>query len=156
MPAPHPLHGTHANQLGDVTIAVLSFGSATAGIVLGVGPLLVAAVALAWPVWALVACRHRAGRGAVVVCLVSGIAAALGTGGPNAWSAVGLLASIDVIAFAGGLVADGMAPVAAARPEIREPTRVSYSRTEPSAIPRSLRDRRRDGARAPAAVERSA
>jgi hypothetical protein len=111
MPAMTPQSSPHTNHVGDLTIAALAFGSASAGIVLGGPPLWVALVALAWPLAAFVAYGHLAGRGAVMVCLISALAAGMGTGGASAWSAVGLLATMDLMALAGGVVAGRMAPV---------------------------------------------
>lgn len=104
--------------LGDAAIASLAWASASAGIVLGGQPLWVALVALAGPVLAFVAFGHLAGRGAVIACMASalGVGMASGSSGSAAWGAVGLIGLIDVVALAGGLAADRMAPVRVAAP----------------------------------------
>lgn len=104
--------------LGDAAIASLAWASASAGIVLGGKPLWVALVALAVPMLAFVAFGHLAGRGAVIACMASalGVGMASGSAGSAAWGAVGLIGLIDVVAFAGGLAADRMAPVQALAP----------------------------------------
>jgi hypothetical protein len=143
----------HTNQRGDLTIAALAFGSASAGIVLGGPPLLVALIALAWPLAAFVAYGHLAGRGAVMVCLISALAGGMGTGGGSAWAAVGLLATIDLMALAGGLVADRMAPVAkvAAQPEF-----VAMPMSQQVTFVRSPRPTQRSRASQPVRLDRSA
>lgn len=102
-----------AQPLGDAAVAALAWASASAGVVLGGNPLWVALVALAIPMGAFVAFGHLAGRGAVMAC----VASALGVGmasGPDAWGAVALIGLIDAMAFAGGLMAERMAPASAA------------------------------------------
>ena len=109
-------------NLGDAAIASLAWASASAGIVLGGRPLWVALVALATPMVAFVAFGHLAGRGPVIACVASalGVGMASGSGGSAAWGAVGLIGLIDVVAFAGGLSADRMAPVRAVAPSAGE------------------------------------
>jgi hypothetical protein len=153
MPAMTTQSNAPANYRGDLTIAVLAFGSASAGIVLGGPPLLVALIALAWPLAAFVACNHLAGRGAVMVCLISALSAGMVTTGASPWSAVGLLATIDLMAFAGGLVADRMAPVAAVQVDSQT---VTLPFAQDLTFVRSPRLSRRTLSTQPLRVDRSA
>jgi hypothetical protein len=104
-----------AQPLGDAAIAALAWASASAGIVLGGKPLWVALVTLAIPMLAFIALGHLAGRGAVVACVASalGLGMASTSGGSGPWMAVGLIGLIDAAAFAGGLMAERMAPAQA-------------------------------------------